>query len=69
MVTYEPLWQTMEKRGITSYTLMVKHNINPRTINNLKHNRGITVYTLERLCTILQCTPNDILKFIPDEQK
>ncbi len=69
MVSYEPLWQTMEKRGITSYTLMVKHNINPRTINNLKHNRGITVYTLERLCTILQCTPNDILKFIPDEQK
>ena len=69
MVSYEPLWQTMEKRSITSYTLMVKHNINPRTINNLKHNRGITVYTLERLCTILQCTPNDILKFIPDEQK
>lgn len=69
MVSYEPLWQTIEKRGITSYTLMVKHNINPRTINNLKHNRGITVYTLERLCTILQCTPNDILKFIPDEQK
>lgn len=69
MVSYEPLWQTMKERDITAYTLMVKHNINPRTINNLKHNRGITVYTLERLCTILQCTPNDILKFIPDEQK
>ncbi|MCM1304703.1 MAG: helix-turn-helix transcriptional regulator [Lachnospiraceae bacterium] len=37
-----------------------------RTINNLKHNRGITVYTLERLCAVLNCTPNDILEFIPD---
>lgn len=69
MVSYEPLWQTVKERGITAYTLMVRHNINPRTINNLKHNRGITVYTLERLCAILQCTPNDILKFTPDEQK
>lgn len=68
MVSYEPLWETMKKQVITTYTLMNKYNINPRTINNLRHNRGITVYTLERLCTILQCTPNDILKFVPDEE-
>ncbi|WP_366558945.1 helix-turn-helix domain-containing protein [Flavonifractor sp. An306] len=54
----------MEKREITTYTLITKYNINPRTINNLKHNRSITVYTLERLCEILSCTPNDVLEFI-----
>lgn len=64
MVSYAPLWRTMEKRGITTYTLITKYNINPRTINNLKHNRSITVYTLERLCEILSCTPNDVLEFI-----
>ena len=63
MINYEPLWQTMENRGITTYTLISKHAINPRTINNLKHNKGITVYTLERLCEILNCTPNDIITF------
>lgn len=68
MVSYDPLWETMKKRGITAYALMTKHGINPRTINNLHHNRGITVYTLEKLCSILQCTPNDILKFIPDKE-
>lgn len=68
MVSYEPLWATMEKCGISTYTLIEKHNINPRTINNLRHNQGITVYTLERLCNILQCTPNDILKFVPDRE-
>lgn len=68
MVSYKPLWETMEKHGITTYTLIEKHGLNPRTINNLKHNRGITVYTLERLCSILDCKPNDILEFVPDKQ-
>ncbi len=66
MVSYEPLWRVMEQRGISTYTLIVKYNINPRTINNLKHNKGITVYTLERLCQILGCTPNDVIAFLPD---
>ena len=69
MVSYKPLWEIMERQDITTYILIHKHGINPRTINNLKHNRGITVYTLERLCMILNCTPNDILEFIPDQDK
>ena len=68
MVSYKPLWKTMEKQGISTYVLIERHGLNPRTINNLKHNRGITVYTLERLCNILNCSPNDILEFIPDKQ-
>lgn len=64
MVSYAPLWKTMEEKDVTTYTLIAKYNINPRTINNLKHNKGITVYTLERLCEILHCTPNDVLEFI-----
>lgn len=63
MVNYEPLWKTMELRHITTYALIHDYNINPRTINNLKHNKGITVFTLERLCEILKCTPNDVLEF------
>lgn len=64
MLSYAPLWQTMQKQEITTYTLIYQHNINPRTINNLKHNKGITVYTLERLCEILHCTPNDVIEFL-----
>lgn len=67
MLSYEPLWQTMKKKNITTYTLINKYNINPRTINNLKHNKSITSYTLERLCQILDCTPNDIIEFVPAE--
>ncbi len=63
MVSYEPLWETMKLRGVTTYTLISKHGFNPKTINNLKHNRGITVFTVEKLCDVLDCTPNDIVSF------
>lgn len=63
MVSYEPLWETMQKKGITTYALINKYHINPRTITNLKHNCGITVDTLEKLCKILECTPNEVLRF------
>lgn len=64
MLSYKPLWATMEEKGITTYTLISKHGINPRTINNLKHDKSITMYTLERLCKILDCKPNDIIEFL-----
>lgn len=63
MISYEPLWKTMEKRGETTYTLINKYGINPRTINNLKHNKSITMYTLERLCQILDCQAEGIVLF------
>lgn len=63
MVSYEPLWATMKERNITTYTLIYKMGFSPNTIHNLKHNRSITIYTLEKLCSALDCTPNDVLKF------
>lgn len=63
MVSYEPLWKTMEAKGVTTYTLIQKYKIQSKTIYNLKHGKNITTATIENLCNILNCTPNDILTF------
>lgn len=68
MISYEPLWKTMAMRGVTTYALINKHGINPRTIHNLKHNKSVTLYTLERLCQILDCQAESIVIFLPDDQ-
>lgn len=67
MISYEPLWQTMKEKNITTYTLIDKYKILSKTVYNLKHNKHITTSTLERLCDILDCTPNDIIMFTKDE--
>lgn len=66
MISYAPLWKTMQQRGETTYTLINKYGINPRTINNLKHNKSITMFTLERLCQILNCQAESIVVFSSD---
>ena len=66
LVSYRPLWKTMEAQAVTTYTLIEKYGVSSHTIHNLKHNKGITVHTLERLCNILECTPNDVLEFIKE---
>ena len=67
MVSYEPLWRTLEEKGISTYTLIHTYGINPRTINNLRHNRGLTLYSLEKLCVILDVGPEKIIEFIKEE--
>lgn len=66
MISYEPLWKTMRERGITTYSLIYKHNFSPYTITNLKRNKSITMNTLEKLCKILNCTADNVVEFIDD---
>lgn len=66
MISYDPLWQTMKDRGVTTYTLIYKKGFSAYTITNLKRNKSITMNTMEKLCKVLQCTPNDIVAFTED---
>ena len=63
MISYAPLWETMQKKGVTTYTLIYKLGFSAYTITNLRRNKSITMNTLERLCAVLNCTPNDIVAF------
>jgi DNA-binding Xre family transcriptional regulator len=58
---------SVTSEGVKDKTLATyKQHFSPNTINNLKHNKSITIYTLEKLCTILECTPNDVIEFTED---
>ena len=66
MICYDPLWKTMKKNGVTTYTLIYKHGFSAYTITNLRRNKSITMNTLEKLCSVLKCTPNDIVAFVDE---
>lgn len=66
MISYDPLWETMKNKGVTTYTLIYKMGFSAYTITNLKRNKSITMNTMEKLCKVLQCTPNDIVVFLDD---
>ena len=67
MISFDRLWMTMKEKGITQYYLTAKVGISPSQITRLKRNQNVNTYTINRLCTILDCKIEDICEFIPEE--
>ena len=65
MLSYTPLWETMKNKNMTQYKLL-QNGIDNRTLDTLKKNNNITILTLEKICRILNCTPNDVVRFIDE---
>lgn len=66
MITFNPLWQTLSSKGITQYELITKYGMSRGTLDNLKHNRSITLVTLNDLCNMLDCDIADIIEYSKD---
>ena len=62
MFDYTPLWETMQKKGVTQYQLL-KGGVDNKTLDSLKKNKNITMVTLEKLCRIVGCSPSEVVRF------
>ncbi len=68
MVIFTPLWETMKKKGFTTYTLRVKYGISSATVQRLKRNMSVSTNTLSDLCDILECDLDDVALYVRDEK-
>ncbi len=66
MITYDRLWETMKKRGITQYHLIKHEKFSAGQIGRLKNNLTVSTQTLDTLCRLLSCRIEDIVTYIPD---
>lgn len=66
VLNYGPLWETMQRKNISQYSLL-RAGIDNKTLDALKKGKNITLLTLEKLCTILECSPNDVVQFTKDQ--
>lgn len=66
MILFDKLWETMREKGVSTYTLREKYNIDTRTIRRLKANENTTTDTLNILCDILDCRLQDIAEYVKD---
>jgi len=67
MISFEPLWETMKEKGISQYKLIKEYNISTGQLDRLRKNGNVNTYTLNQLCTILECDLSDIARFTKDE--
>ena len=68
MITYDNLWKTMKKKGVSQYTLIKEYHISPGQITRLKRNESVSTHTIEMFCKILKCKVEDIMTYKDDEK-
>lgn len=66
MITFDPLWKTLKEKKITQYDLIERYKMSRGMLDNLKHNRSITLNSLDDLCNMLDCDITDIIQFTKD---
>lgn len=68
-VSYKKLQHMLIERDISNSQLMRSANISANIISKIKNGQYIALDKVESICTALECTPNDILVFVPDTKE
>ena len=66
MITYYRLWDKLNRSGKKQKDL--KEILSPATINKLRKNEVVTTETINKLCIFLECNPEDVLEFEPEDK-
>lgn len=61
-ISYEPLWQTMRNRGVSTYDLTIRRGFNRGTLYRMERGMYVNLSTIVELCTILNCAIEDVVK-------
>lgn len=68
MIVYDPLWKTLKKKGLSTYTLRVKFQISGSTVQRLRQNMSVSTNTLDDLCKLLDCSLSEIAEYVSDSK-
>lgn len=61
-VSYEPLWETMKRKKISTYVLIYKLNFNKGTLSRMKKGANVNISTIQQLCELLECSVEDVVR-------
>lgn len=61
MFSYEPFWQMLKRKNISTYALENRYGINKSEIYRLKHDHNFNVGYIDHLCALFNCQYNDVI--------
>ena len=68
-VSYKKLQHLLIEREMSNSDLMRQAKISANIISKIKTGQYIALDKVESICNAMECTPNDILVFIPDNDE
>ncbi len=67
--SYAPLWKLLIDRNMKKTDLLQTAGIYSQTLAKMGKNEVISMETLEKICTALNCRIEDIVEFVPEQHE
>lgn len=68
MIKFDRLWKKMNEQGLSQYKLIKEYGFSSGQLDRLRKNENINTFTLNKLCSILNCKLEDIAEYIPEDE-
>ena len=70
MIKYDKLFELFKDNGYTTYRIRQEKIIGQSTLQALKNGTGgLDHKTIDKLCDLFNCQPNDIMEFVRIKDK
>lgn len=67
-VSYKKLWKLLIDKDMKKKELEQRAKVSHYTVSKMYRGENVTIDILERICKTLDCSLDDIVEFIPDEE-
>lgn len=67
MIVYKDVLKLLKDAGYNTTTIMRERLLSQATVDALRHNKPISLKTIDVICNLLHCQPNDIMEHIDDQ--
>jgi len=69
MLSYKPLWKTLINKDLKKTQLVESRILSWTLISRMLNNQPVSLSTVEKICTYLDCKIEDVVEYIPDCSK
>ncbi|MFB5674192.1 helix-turn-helix domain-containing protein [Paenibacillus terreus] len=67
MISYKPFQKLLIDRDIKKQELLKKTGISSATMAKLNTNEYVSLEVIDKICSVLNCQPGDLLEHIPEQ--
>lgn len=68
-ISYNRLWKLLIDKGLKKTDLVKLAGVSSNVVASLGQNKGVSLDSLEKICTSLDCNIEDIMEFTRTEEK
>ena len=69
MIVFEDILGMLAAKGFTTYRIRREKLISEGTVARIRTGQSISTNTIDRLCELLDCQPQDLMRYVPGKKQ